>query len=205
MGDPTTIALNLTFFGTLAVALVMFFGLFLVFVATLVIAGLGRLTAVTVMALGRGLFRTGGRTADTVEQSLPGRSVGTTQHRPPKAAKPARPAKKEPALSPDWAAAVARADARAAARAKAEAAPAVKVSVRELPDPTAPARDLSAVAPLVESATDRNGQLGTVPPAFKKAPMPAAKSLLDTGSLVSLHGGLPVSKLKQPAQERKAG
>ena len=43
MEDPTTIALNLTFFGTLAVALVMFFGLFLVFVATLVIAGLGRL------------------------------------------------------------------------------------------------------------------------------------------------------------------
>ena len=205
MGDPTTIALNLTFFGTLAVALVMFFGLFLVFVATLVIAGLGRLTAVTVMALGRGLFRTGGRTADTVEQSLPVRSVGTTQHRPPKAAKPARPAKKEPALSPDWAAAVARADARAAARAKAEAAPAVKVSVRELPDPAAPARDLSAVAPLVASATDRNGHLGTVPPAFKKAPMPAAKSLLDTGSLVSLHGSLPVSKLKQPAQERKAG
>lgn len=211
MGDPTTIALNLTFFGTLAVALVMFFGLFLVFVATLVIAGLGRLTAVTVMALGRGLFRTGGRTPDTVEQNLPVRSVGTSQHRPAKAvkpakaAKPARPAKKEPALSPDWAAAVARADARAAARAKAEAAPAVKVSVRELPDPTAPARDLSAVAPLVESATDRNGQLGTVPPAFKKAPMPAAKSLLDTGSLVSLHGGLPVSKLKQPAQERKAG
>ena len=211
MGDPTTIALNLTFFGTLAVALVMFFGLFLVFVATLVIAGLGRLTAVTVMALGRGLFRTGGRTADTVEQNLPVRSVGTSQHLPPKAAqpakaaKPARPAKKEPALSPDWAAAVARADARAAARAKAEAAPAVKVSVRELPDPAAPARDLSAVAPLVASATDRNGHLGTVPPAFKKAPMPAAKSLLDTGSLVSLHGSLPVSKLKQPAQERKAG
>ncbi|XTR51099.1 hypothetical protein ACOM2C_11915 [Pseudarthrobacter sp. So.54] len=42
MGDPTTIALNLTFLGTLAVALVMFFGLFLVFVATLVIAGLGQ-------------------------------------------------------------------------------------------------------------------------------------------------------------------
>lgn len=211
MGDPTTMALNLTFFGTLAVALVMFFGLFLVFVATLVIAGIGRLAAVTVMALGRGLFRTGGRTADTVEQHLPVRSAGTSQHLPPKAAqpakaaKPARPAKKEPALSPDWAAAVARADARAAARAKAESAPAVKVSVRELPDPAAPARDLSAVAPLVESATDRNGQLGTVPPAFKKAPMPAAKSLLDTGSLVSLHDSLPVGKLKQPAQERKAG
>ena len=46
MEDPTTIALNLTFFGTLGVAFVMFLGLFIVFVATLVIAGLGRLAAV---------------------------------------------------------------------------------------------------------------------------------------------------------------
>ena len=133
-----------------------------------------------------------------------------------KPVKPAKPAKKEPALSPDWVAAVAQADARAAARAKAEAAPAVKVSVRELPSPTAPARDVEAVAPLVESATDRNGQLGTVPPAFKKAPMPAAKSLLDTGSLVSHPGRLPLPRKPQgqpqnhprntpQAQERKAG
>ena len=77
------------------------------------------------------------------------------------------------------------------------------------------------MAPLVESATDRNGQLGTVPPAFKKAPMPAAKSLLDTGSLVSLHGRPPLPRKplnptqpskpqnkqlpKPQAQERKAG
>jgi hypothetical protein len=230
MEDPTTIALNLTFLGTLGVAVVMFFGLFLVFVATLVIAGLGRLAAVTIMALGRGLLRTEGRAdlpAETVQQGRPARTIGTTQHaRPPKAAKPVkpakpeRPAKKEPALSPDWAAAVAQADARAAARARAEAAPAVKVSVRELPSPTAPARDLKTVAPLVESATDRNGQLGTVPPAFRKAPMPAAKSLLDTGSLVSLPGRLPLPRKPQgtppgtaqnhqrpkpQAQERKAG
>ena len=51
MDDPTTIALNLTFFGTLGVAFVMFVGLFLVFVATLLIAGLGRLVGVAVMAL----------------------------------------------------------------------------------------------------------------------------------------------------------
>jgi hypothetical protein len=237
MEDPTTIALNLTFLGTLGVALVMFFGLFLVFVATLVIAGLGRLAAVTIMAVGRGLSRAAGRTASPAETAdRPARTIGTTQHaRPPKAAKPVkagkaakpakpakpeRPAKKEPALSPDWAAAVAQADARAAARARAEAAPAVKVSVRELPSPTAPARDLKTVAPLVESATDRNGQLGTVPPAFRKAPMPAAKSLLDTGSLVSLPGRLPLPRKPQgtppgtaqnhqrpkpQAQERKAG
>ncbi|WP_346925775.1 hypothetical protein [uncultured Arthrobacter sp.] len=233
MEDPTTIALNLTFLGTLGVALVMSFGLFLVFVATLVIAGLGRLAAVTIMAVGRGLFRAAGRTAgpaETVQQDRPAGAIGTTrQARPPKAAKPVkaarpakpeRPAKKEPALSPDWAAAVAQADARAAARARAEAAPAVKVSVRELPSPTAPAQDVLAVAPLVESATDRNGQLGTVPPAFRKAPMPAAKSLLDTGSLVSLPGRLALpekpqgtpqrtpqnhQRPKPRAQERKAG
>lgn len=217
MGDPTTIALNLTFFGTLAVALVMCFGLFLVFVATLVIAGLGRLTAVTVMAVGRVLFRSGpANTAATARQVRPVTSIGAGTGRPPKADKPAKapkpvkPAKPEPALSPDWAAAVAQADARAAARSKAEAAPPVKVSVRELPDPAAPARDVAAVAPLVESATDRNGQLGTVPPAFKKAPMPAAKSLLDTGSLVSLPGRLPLPRkpladTHLKARERKAG
>jgi hypothetical protein len=106
----------------------------------------------------------------------------------------------------------------------AEAPPAVKVSVRDLPSPTAPAQEVAVVAPLVESATDRNGQLGTVPPAFKKAPMPAAKSLLDTGSLVSLHGRPPLPRkslggplteqsptpqnsqaAKPQAQERKAG
>jgi hypothetical protein len=215
MEDPTTIALNLTFFGTLAVALVMFFGLFLVFVATLVIAGVGRLTAVIIMALGRVLLKAAGRSerpaASAPEVTRPGKGVTAA-----KPVKPAKPAKKEPALSPDWAAAVAQADARAAARAKAEAAPAVTVSVRELPSPTVPARDVTAVAPLVESATDRNGQLGTVPPAFKKTAMPAAQSLLDTGSLVSLPGRLPLPQ-KPPqthpaqqrpaaqAQERKAG
>ena len=206
MEDPTTIALNLTFLGTLGVALVMFFGLFLVFVATLVIAGLGRLAAVTIMAVGRGLWRSAGKKAAKPVKAA----------KPAKPVKPEKPAKKEPALSPDWAAAVAQADARAAARARAEAAPAVKVSVRELPSPTAPARDVLAVAPLVESATDRNGQLGTVPPAFKKAPMPAAKSLLDTGSMVSLHGRPPLPRKPQGTpqnrqrptpqpQERKAG
>jgi hypothetical protein len=51
VGDSTTIALNLTFFGTLGLAFLMFFGLFLLVVATLVLAGVGRLVALTVMAL----------------------------------------------------------------------------------------------------------------------------------------------------------
>ena len=203
MEDPTTIALNLTFFGTLAVALVMFFGLFLVFVATLVIAGLGRLAAVIIMAVGRVLLKVTGRSARPAvtapEVTTPGKAVKAA-----KPVKPTKPAKKEPELSPDWAAAVAQADARAAARAKAEAAPTVTVSVRELPSPTVPARDVTAVAPLVESATDRNGQPGTVPPAFKKAAMPAAQALLDTGSLVSLPGRLPLPKKPHQAQQRPA-
>ena len=212
MEDPTTIALHLTFFGTLGVAFVMFLGLFMVFAATLVIAGVGRLAVVVVMAVA-GIF--GGSPVLREERA---------RDEPAKAAKPARPAaaaklvnpvksrrparnagKKEPALSPEWAAAVARADARAAARAKAEAGPAVRVSVRDLPNPNAPARDITEVSALVASATDSNGTLGTVPRAFTKPPMPAAKSLLDTGSLVSLHGSLQAGKAKQPAQERKAG
>jgi hypothetical protein len=51
VGDSTTIALNLTFFGTLGLAFLMFLGLFLLVVATLVLAGVGRLVALTVMAL----------------------------------------------------------------------------------------------------------------------------------------------------------
>ena len=211
MEDPTTIALNLTFFGTLGVAFFMFLGLFLVFAATLVLAGIGRLTAVVVLAVA-GLL---GRNPVPRED---GARKKPARHQPSKTAKAARPdatskphrparnaAKKEPALSPEWAAAVARADARAAARARAEAGPAVRVTVRDLPNPTAPARDITEVSALVQSATDTNGTLGVVPRAFKKPPMPAAKSLLDTGSLVSLRGSLPPAKTKQPAPERKAG
>lgn len=189
MEDPTTIVLHLTYFGTLGVAFIMFLGLFVVFAVTLVIAGIGRLAVVVVMAIAG--------------------AVSGNPRRPAAALKPRRPArtagKKEPALSPEWAAAVARADARAAARARAEAGPAVRVAVRNLPDPKAPARDITEVSALVASATDANGPLGTAPRAFKKPPMPAAQSLLDTGSLVSLHGSLKAAKLNQPGQDRKAG
>jgi hypothetical protein len=51
VGDPTTIALNLTFFGTVFVAFLMSLGLFISFIAMLVIAGVGRLLALIVMAL----------------------------------------------------------------------------------------------------------------------------------------------------------
>ena len=84
----------------------MFFGLFLAFVATLVIAGLGRLAAVTIMAVGRGLLRTAGndhpppparRTARSGPSELPSTSSPrrlpnrVNAANPP--AKPAKPAK----------------------------------------------------------------------------------------------------------------
>jgi hypothetical protein len=198
MEDPTTIALHLTFFGTLGVAFIMFLGLFIVFAVTLVIAGIGRLAVVIVVALAR-VFS--GRPAVTAKTAKPVKTAKTA-----KARRPARnPGKKEPALSPEWAAAVARADARAIARARAEAGPAFQVSVRNLPSPKAPARDITEVSALVASATEAAESIGAVPRAFRKPPMPAAKSLLDTGSLVSLHGGLQAAKVNQPAHDRKAG
>jgi hypothetical protein len=241
MEDPTTIALNLTFFGTLGVAFVMFIGLFLVFVATLVMAGLGRLVAVMVMALfgrrpaaatnipallpvgiaagqdspsddaphvtagpeaparparrtfglGRLLARGGSRTKPDV----------VAEQRPPTG----HPRRDSHALSEDWAAAVALADARAAERAKAEAAPEVKVTVRDLPSPDVPAEDVQAVAPLVESATDQHAIVQAVPRAFEKPPGPGRTAMLDTGSLVSVAGRPAALKGMLPVERRRAG
>jgi hypothetical protein len=112
--DPTTIALNLTFFGTLGVAFAMFFGLCIVFVLTLVLAGLGRGVAVTVMALA----------------GLLGRLQSDPAGRPAKAP---YPAKKEPQLSAEWAAAVARADVRAAARSGSESRALVEAELQHKP------------------------------------------------------------------------
>lgn len=71
MEDPTTIALNLTFFGTLGVAFAMFLGLFAVFVLTLVIAGVGRLAAAIALVFARGLSRATGAAASAVRPAPP--------------------------------------------------------------------------------------------------------------------------------------
>ncbi|MEO5780688.1 hypothetical protein [Arthrobacter sp. PAMC25284] len=183
MGDPTLVVLHLTFFGTVAVAFVMFLGLFLVFVATLVFAGIGRLVAMVLMAI-VGLF---------------GYSPEWREEQPPRPAKPAvvaRPDRKHPALSQDWTAAVALADDRAAAKAAKRTAPAVSVSVRDLPSPAAPVRDLKEVSPLVASATDRNGRPAAAPAAFGESPMPTAASVLDTGSRPCVPGRTPQTEGK---------
>ena len=51
MDDPTTLAINLTYLGTLGLALLMFLGLGLIVIITLVVAGVGRLVSVILLAL----------------------------------------------------------------------------------------------------------------------------------------------------------
>ncbi|MGC0239373.1 hypothetical protein [Arthrobacter sp. SD76] len=51
MENPDTLVLNLTFLGTVGVAFLMFFILFLLGVITLVLAGVGRLAAIILMGL----------------------------------------------------------------------------------------------------------------------------------------------------------
>jgi hypothetical protein len=85
--DPTTIALNLTFFATLGIAVVMFVGVLIAFVATLLLAGLGRLVATA----GTVLFRR--RTPALMSVSQAPESATS---------EPAQPAREEPRLSREW-------------------------------------------------------------------------------------------------------
>ena len=89
--DPTTIALNLTFFGTLGLAFLMFLGMALCMAVTLVLAGIARLISIIVLAM-VGIFPK--NDADPVVH-LP-RSHGR-QPAVPTTADPA-PAVKEPAV-----------------------------------------------------------------------------------------------------------
>ncbi|ASN21880.1 hypothetical protein [Arthrobacter sp. YN] len=51
MEDPTTLAINLTYLGTLGLAVLMFLGLGLVIIITLVVAGVGRLLSIVLLAM----------------------------------------------------------------------------------------------------------------------------------------------------------
>lgn len=51
MEDPTTLGLNLTFFGTLGLALLMFLGLAFLMVVTLVLAGVAKLAWIILLAM----------------------------------------------------------------------------------------------------------------------------------------------------------
>lgn len=212
MEQPDTLVLNLTFLGTVGLALMMFFVLFLLGVVTLVLAGLGRLAAVVLMALfgRRPIGRSGDTAGSPAGPATPGRpfrkraaalkpdrlarSLRTAVERHPTLAARREP----PVLAEDWASAVADADARAIARARA-AAPEIKLSVRDLPDPSVPAEKVAEVAPLVESALHNQRAPQELPRSFKKPQPPHPLAPLDTGSLVSLSAP---QAIKEQAQER---
>jgi hypothetical protein len=203
--NPDTLILNLTFLGTMGVAFLMFLVLFLLGVITLVLAGLGRLCAVLLMALfGRRsrdeslpLVRFSGGARKTPRDWRAALKPGhvksslrtAVEHHPALTAARREP----PVLAEDWASAVGEADARAKARARA-AAPHIKLSVRDLPDPQVPAENVAEVAPLVESALDNSRPSREMPRSFKKPHVPHPLSPLDTGSLVSLSGPATISR-----------
>ena len=214
MENPDTLVLNLTYLGTVGVALLMFLVLFLLGVITLVLAGLGRLAGVVLMVLfgrvpgrsGPARFANAATTQAEPRKPLRERaaalkpdrlreSLRTAVVRHPKLAA-ARP--EPPVLAEDWASAVAEADKRAEARARA-AAPEIKLSVRDLPDPAVPADKVSEVAPLVESALHNHRPPHELPRSFKKPQPLHPVPPLDTGSLVSLAG--PQQVLREQANE----
>ncbi|MBT2587703.1 hypothetical protein [Arthrobacter sp. ISL-95] len=213
MEDPTTLAINLTYLGTLGLAVIMFLGLVLIVIITLVIAGVGRLLSIILLAL-VGIFPKKANTpivhlpqhparvtdpaaegddsvtapapepafapaaaavaapVDVPAPAAPKRDfLGGARRRlsgassalkdgawkakvdPRNLPKPAEvksvvehqtahhpivvaAAKEPPVLAKDWADAVAEADERAAARTKAQQPPAIKVTVRDLDEPT---------------------------------------------------------------------
>ena len=215
MEDPTTLAINLTYLGTLGLAVLMFLGLILVVIITLVIAGVGRLLSIILLAM-VGIFpkkattpivrlpQHPARVPDpaTADEFLPAAltepafapaadaaPVAVSADAPSAPAAPKRDflgdarrrlsgatsalkegtwkakvdprnlpkpaevksvvehqtahhpivvaaAKEPPVLAKDWADAVAEADERAAERARAQQPPAIKVTVRDLDEPT---------------------------------------------------------------------
>ncbi|WP_347108727.1 hypothetical protein AAHB33_18025 [Paenarthrobacter sp. S56] len=225
MEDPTTLAINLTYLGTLGMAVLMFLGLGLVIIITLVVAGIGRLLSIILLALvgifpkkentpivhlpqrtAPGAAPAGAAVADSplddfASTGSTGRvaavaaaavAAPATTSAPPVVVEarpaPAQPkrdllgdarrrlagaaasvkdgtwkskvdtqashhpiivaaAKEQPVLAKDWADAVAQAEQRAAARAKAEQPPAIKVTVREVDEPEAPAKAADGKGP----------------------------------------------------------
>jgi hypothetical protein len=200
--DPTTVALNLTFFGTLGVAFLMFVGLFLIFVTTLVLAGLGRLLAAAIMAL------FGGRHG-SAEPAAPRARPLQPKTLQPKALQPkTMAAGREPAqVDEDWAAAVAQADARARERQKQprpavlNAPPAAVRAARA--SAGAPARPDLKVSPLVEATAPHSRPLAVQAP-FAKPAEPGPAAVLDTGSLAVVSGHRTSAQETPPAVRRSA-
>lgn len=208
MEDPTTIALNLTFFGTVGVAFVMFIGMFILFMVTLVIAGVGRLAALIVMAL-FGRFP-GNDTIEVVRlpvgtQSSPGAAPDEApeagQERPAKNPKTPRPAR-EPRPPRDWKKLLSRAGLKEALRTAVAHHP-LLTAARPVPpalakdwaaavaaaDARAVARARAAVPEIRVTGPDRPG-LGVAADSVVKV-APLVESALNTGALhtEALHKG----------------
>lgn len=216
LDNPDTLILNLTFLGTVGIAFLMFLVLFLLGVITLVLAGIGRLAAVALMALfgwhareetlplnhlGGVPGRTSGgapspdsgaapatvssagvsSTADTTVGSTP----DTKARKPPREWRALKTARREPPRpAPDWARAVAEADARALAKARVEAPP-IQPTGYGAPPARGTGGSVTKVAPLVEAAVDRGYPGQAAPGSSAKPGLPAPIAALDTGSLAS--------------------
>lgn len=203
MDDPTTIALNLTFFGTLGVAFVMFICMFILVVATLVIAGVGRLAVLIVMAL-FGRFP-GSDTVEVVRlpvgtQSSTGAAPAEApearqerQARPAKLPKPRRPAR-EPRPPRDWKRLLSRAGLEESLRTAvvhhpllAAARPVPPVLAKDwaaavaAADARAVARARAAVPEIKVASPDRGGRGVAADGVVKVAPL--VESALHTGTL----------------------
>lgn len=200
MEDPTTIALNLTFFGTLGVAFVMFIGMFILVVITLVIAGVGRLAALILMAL-FGRFP-GNDTIEVVRlpvgtQASPGaapdRTPEASQERPAKTPKAVRPVR-EPRPPRDWKKLLSRAGLKESLRTAVVHHP-LLTAARPVPpalakdwaaavaaaDARAVARARAAAPAIKVTGPDRPG-LGVAADGVVKV-APLVESALHTGSL----------------------
>jgi hypothetical protein len=131
VGNPDTLILNLTFLGTVGMAFLMFLVLFLLGVITLVLAGIGRLAAVTLTALfGRRsrtenipLARLGGASRTAHDDDSAGAFGGST---PGKTSKPSRPPR-------DWRASLKPAHLRSVLRTAVVHHPALTAARREPP------------------------------------------------------------------------
>jgi hypothetical protein len=252
--DPTTLAINLTYLGTLGLAVLMFLGLGLIIIITLVIAGVGRLLSIILLAM-IGIFPKKDTTPivhlpqhpahvtdpvaaedDSVPSAAPEPAFVTAAPAAPEpaavnpqvaAAAPAAPkrdlladvrrrlsgatsalkegawkakvdprnlpkpaevksvvehqtahhpivvaaAKEPPVLAKDWADAVAEADERAAARAKAQQPPAIRVTVRDLDEPT-PSSNGKTPAPKRPDFPPKRPDSGPTQSGATKSPAP---------------------------------
>ncbi|MDT0197302.1 hypothetical protein Q9R30_18300 [Arthrobacter sp. AB6] len=144
MENPDTLILNLTFLGTVGVAFLMFLVLFLLGVITLVLAGLGRLAAVLLLALfGRG---TGNEslplvrlTAPAGSQQGPGRAAddgagAASAARRPRPGLLVRAFRRRPEKTPrDWRTALKPARLKSSLRTAVEHHPALAAARREPP------------------------------------------------------------------------